>query len=228
MVTLKAKKRTILGKATRGLRNKNLIPAVVYGHGFESQNIEVDRTLFEKIFRQVGQNTIIDLVIDEKTPLKILIHDVQYEPLTGEIIHADFYRIKEKEKVTVEVNLKFIGEASVVKEKGGILVHNLTEIKIEALPKDLIHEIEIDISNLKDFHDLIRVKDIKISSAVKILQDPEEVIVNIAMPRKEEEVTPAPAVEAVAAAPAEAGAEEKKEAPAPATKKVEKKPKEKK
>lgn len=227
MTVLKAKKRSILGKATRGLRNKNLIPAVIYGHGFESQNIEVDRTLFEKIFRQVGHNTIIDLTIDEKTPLKVLIHDVQYDPLKGEIIHADFYRIKEKEKVTVEVDLKFIGEAPVVKEKGGILVHNLTKIKIEALPKDLIHEVEIDISNLKDFHDLIRVKDIKISPVVKILQDPEEVIVSVAMPKKEEEAAPALAAEATAVS-TEAVAEEKKEEEITVAPKVEKKPEEKK
>lgn len=228
MISLKVKRRSVLGKSVRGLRNKNLIPAVVYGRGFESQSIEIDKILLEKLFHQVGQNTIIDLVIDEKTPLKVLIHDVQHEPLKGAIIHADFYRIREKEKVTVEVNLKFIGEAPAIKEKGGVLVHNLTKIKIEALPKDLIHEVEIDISGLKDFHDLIRIKDIKILPNVKVLQDPEEVAVSILMPRKEEEAVSAPAVEAVA--PTEAKTEEKREKTAPIVEKTktEKKPEEKK
>jgi len=227
MASLKANKRLIVGKSVNGLRNKNLIPAVVYGHGFESQNIEIDKNLFGKFFHEVGKNTIIDLIIDEKTSPKVLIHDIQYDSLRGEIIHVDFYRIKEKEKVMVDVSLKFIGEAPVVKEKGGILVHNLTKFKIEALPKDLIHEVEIDISNLKDFHDLIRVKDIKISPDVKVLQEQEEVIVSISMPRKEEEAIPAPVAETVATSQTEAGADEKKGTTAPTTEKTEKKPEEK-
>ncbi|MFN3301678.1 MAG: 50S ribosomal protein L25 [Patescibacteria group bacterium] len=185
MLTLQAKKRTILGKKVKKIRRQDIIPAVVYGHNVPSENIEVERKSFEKVLRQAGQSTIIDLVIDKK-PVKVLIHDLQFDPVTNKIIHVDFYQIKEKEKVTVDVELKFSGEAPAVKEKGGILIHHLTKIKIEALPKDLIHEIDVDLSKLVDFHSLIRVKDLHFPPNVRILNDPEEIIVSIAEPKKEE------------------------------------------
>lgn len=173
------------------MRTKNIIPGIVYGHGFSSQNIEFDKNLFKKVFDEVGENTIVDLLLEGEKQLKALIHKVQLDPITEEIIHVDFYQIKEKEKVAVDVEINFIGEAPVVKEEGGVLVHNLSKLKIEALPKDLIHEIDVDVSVLKNFDDLIRVKDIKISSSVKILQEPDDVIVSISSPRREEEVIPA-------------------------------------
>jgi len=227
MFNLKVNKRTIFGKKVKNLRKSGLIPATIYGHNLNPQSIELERKPFEKIFKEAGESTIINLIFQkEKKPIKVLIHDVQYDQLKDEIIHVDFYQIKEEERVSVDVELKFIGEAPVVKEKGGIIIHHLTKIKIEALPKDLIHEIEIDVSNLKDFHDLIRVKDIKISPNIKILHDSEEVIVSISTPKKEEEAVPTP-TEEVAAAPVDAETGEKKETSDSATEKIEKKQEEK-
>lgn len=187
---LKVKTRESLGKKVGVLRRNNIIPAVVYGHNFKPQNLEVDQNNFKKIFYQAGTNTIIDLVIDEKTPVKSLIHDLQYDQIKDDVIHIDFYRIEETEKVKVEVILKFLGEAPAVKEKGGILIHNLNEIEIEALPKDLIHGVDVDLSTLKELNDLIRIKDLKIPSTVKVSNDLEEVVASISVPRKEEEITP--------------------------------------
>lgn len=188
MINLEVKERTILGKKVKKLRKQGLIPAIIYGHNIKPEAVEVEKKSFEKIFKEVGESTIINLIFkDKKKSIKALIHDVQYHPLTDEIIHIDFYQIKEKEKVTVDVELKFVGESPAVKEKGGTLVHYLKKIKIEALPKDLIHEITIDISKLTDFHDSIRVKDLKLPPEIRILNDPEEIIVSIAEPKKEEE-----------------------------------------
>lgn len=226
MLSLSAKKRIILGKKVKKLRRKDLIPGVIYGHKIPSENIEIERKSFEKVFREAGESTLVDLIVDEK-PIKVLIHDIQYDPLKDKIIHVDFYRIKEKEKVSVEVNLKFTGEAPAVKEKGGTLVHHLTKIKIECLPKDLIHEIEVDLSNLKEFNDLIRIKDLIIPPEIKVLQGSDDVVVSISAPKAEEEVAPPPTAEA-AVAPTEAVTEEKKEEATAATPKAEKKTKEKK
>jgi len=187
MLSLKANTRKILGRAVKKLKRENIIPAVVYGRGFESQNIEVDKNSFNRAFSQAGTNTIVDLLIDEKTTFKILFHDLQRDPISDEVMHVDFYRIHEKEKVKVKVKIKFLGEAPIIKEKNGVLVHNLPELEIQALPKDLIHEIEIDLSSLKDFSDLIRVKDLKVPSTVEVLNNVEEVVVSVSMPRKEEE-----------------------------------------
>ncbi len=187
MLQLKAKKRTILGKKVKKLRKKGIIPAVIYGHNIPSESIEIERKSFEKIFQEAGESTIIELIVDKK-PIKVLIHDVQRDPIKDDIIHVDFYQIKEKEKLTAEVELKFINEAPVVKEKGGILIYNLTKIKIECLPKDLIHQIEVDLSSLKEFNDLIRVKDLKIPHQIKVLHDLEDVVVSISAPKIEEEI----------------------------------------
>lgn len=188
MPVLKALTRKILGKKVRKLRKVDKIPAVVYGHGLASRAIEVEGLSFEKIFEEVGESSLLDLVIDDKAPVKVLVHDLQFNPLSNKISHIDFYQIKEKEKVTVEVELKFIGESLAVKEKGGTLVHNLTKIKIECLPNDLVHEIEVNVFSLNDFNDLIRIKDIKIPPGIKVLQDLEEVVVSVSAPKAEGEV----------------------------------------
>jgi large subunit ribosomal protein L25 len=183
---LKARKRKILGKKVKKLRKMNLIPAVVYGHNISSLPIEVEKKEFEKVFKSAGESTIIDLKIDDEKPIKVLIHDVSYHPLTDEIIHVDFYQIKEKEKVTVDVNLKFINESPAVKEKGGVLIHHLTKIKIECLPKDLVHEIEVDLSKLSEIDSLIRIKDLKIPPNIKVLENPEDVVASVSLPKAEE------------------------------------------
>lgn len=211
MFQLKARKRSILGKKVKKLRKKDLIPAVVYGHNIPSLNIEIEKKIFEKIFKEAGKTTVIDLIIDsKKTPTKVLIHDLQYDPIKDKIIHVDFYQIKEKEKITTDIELKFVGEAPVVKEKNGILVHHLTKIKIECLPKDLIREIEVNLSSLREFDDLIRVKDLKVPSEIKILHELEDVVVGVSAPKVEEEVK----VEEVAKVE-EAVEEKKEEAPTP-------------
>jgi len=188
MLILKAKKRKILGKKVKKLRKENKIPAVVYGHGIKSQTIEVEKLPFEKVFQEAGESGLIDLIIDNKPAIKVLIHDVQFDPLTGKISHLDFFQIREQEKVTVEVELRLTGESLAVKEKGGILIHHLPKIKIECLPKDLIYEIEVDVSSLRDFNDLIRVKDIQSLPGITYLHGSEEVVVSISAPKVEEEV----------------------------------------
>ncbi|MCX7778892.1 MAG: 50S ribosomal protein L25 [Patescibacteria group bacterium] len=187
MPTLKVKSRKIFGKKVKKLRKAGLIPAILYGHGKTPQAIEVEKIPFEKIFKQTGESTLIDLIIDDQLPVKALIHDIQYDPLTEKISHIDFYQVKEKEKVTVEVDLKFLGEAPAVKEKGGILVHQLTKIKIECLPKDLIHEIEVDLSLLRELNDLIRIKDLKTPTTIRVLHNLEDVVVSVSAPKVEKE-----------------------------------------
>lgn len=211
MPSLQANTRKIIGSAVKKLKRESIIPAVVYGRGFPSENIEVEGTNFKKIFEQAGASTIVDLLVDGKSTFKVLIHEIQYDPISDEVVHIDFYRIHEKEKVKVNVKIKFLGEAPVIKEKNGILVHNLSEVEIQALPKDLIHEVSVDLTQLKEFSDLIHVRDIKVPSTVEITQNPEEVVVSVSMPRKEEEEVAPVLAEGEVAPTGEAGDQEKKE-----------------
>ncbi len=199
MFTLKAQSRKLLGGKAGTLRKSGVIPAVVYGHNFKTQSIQVPYQEFEKIYKQARESSLIDLEIEgEKSEgawpgsVKVLIHDIQYHPLTNQFQHIDFYKIKAGEKITVEVELKLTGLSPAVKELGGVLVSSLDEVEIECLPEDLIHQIEVDISGLKNFDDIIRVGDLKVPRNIKILQNPKDVVVNIERPREEEVAEGAP------------------------------------
>jgi len=128
------------------------------------------------------------LAIDKSTPVKVLIHEVQKEPLTGNYLHVDFYQIRMDKEITTEVPLKFTGQSRAVKEEEGILIKNITELKITCLPKDLPASIEVDISPLETFEDDIHIKDLKIGKEIKVEAGLEEVVVTITPPRSEEEL----------------------------------------
>lgn len=187
-LTLKATTRTLLGKKIKQLREQNKLPAIIYGHGIKSQPLEVEYLIFEKIYQKAGESTLIDLEVDKKKPVKVLIQDVQFNPVTDQYIHIDFHQVKMTEKMTAEVPLKFIGESLAVKEQGGVLVKNLDKIKIECLPDDLVHEIEINISQLKEFEDTIHVQELNLPQGITVLNKPEETIALVEPPRTEEEL----------------------------------------
>jgi large subunit ribosomal protein L25 len=130
---------------------------------------------------------VIKLKIDEKSK-NVLIHDVAKDPVNDKIIHVDFYEVRMDKAIRTEVPLVFEGEAPAVKNLEGVLVKNITEVEVEALPKDLPHEIKIDISSLETFDDHIRIKDLKLSEGVKILAELEETIVSVIPPRTQEEI----------------------------------------
>ena len=188
MLTLRAKKRELFGGKIISLRKAGVIPAVVYGHGIKTKPVQVSYLDFEKVLHEVGESSLFNLEINKERPVKVLIHDIQYHPVTDRVQHVDFYQIKAGEKITVKVELKFVGISPAVKELGGSLITNLTELEIECLPEDLISELEVDISKLNTFDDIIRVGDLKVSEKVKILQDSQEAIAQVMPPHKEEEV----------------------------------------
>ncbi|MBU1952233.1 50S ribosomal protein L25 [Patescibacteria group bacterium] len=187
-LSLSAKTRTLKRKKVKQLREQNILPANIYGPQIKTQSLEVDSSLFNKIFEQAGQSTLVDLKVDGKDVTKVLVQDVQFDPETNFPIHVDFRQINMKEKVVTDVLLKFVGESLAVKEKGGILVKNLDEVKIECLPSDLIHELEVDISSLKDFDTVIHVEDLKVPENITILDKPEQTITLVEAPRTEEEL----------------------------------------
>ncbi|MBI5765735.1 50S ribosomal protein L25 [Candidatus Falkowbacteria bacterium] len=187
-IKLEAKKREITGKKVYSLRQANKIPAVLYGHGTINQNLELDYIAFEKVYQEAGENTIIDLILDGAVPLKVLIAEVQSDPIKGRFFHIDLQQIRMDEKITTAVELKFVGESKSVKEDGGVLIHNLSEIEIRCLPSDLIHEIEVDISSLEKFNDVIIIKDLKLPKNIEIIgHEAEDVVAMVAAPKVEVE-----------------------------------------
>lgn len=209
-ITLQAQSREVVGKKVNALRRQGVLPAVLYGHGVASTHLALDARAFEKVYKQAGESTLVDLVVGSGAPVKVLIHDVAKHYITLKPIHVDFYQVKMTEKLTADIPLKFVGEAPAVKEFGAVLVKNLQEVKVECLPQDLVHEIEIDLSALKALRDAITVAQISASPGIKILNKPEETIVLAQAPRVEEEVAAAPPSEKEAIEGIKVVAEEKK------------------
>jgi len=190
-MSLLAKIRNKKGKsAIKKIRKEGLIPAELYGHKVENLHLAVDNKEFKKVFKLAGENTIINLLIEDsnkKEEIPVLIHDVQTDYLTNDIIHVDFYQIRMDEKVRTHIPLEFVGKSPAVENYGGILNKSMNEIEVEALPQDLPPSIPVDISKIQELNQSIYVKDLNIPNGVKVLVDLDTVVATV-IPQKEEVV----------------------------------------
>lgn len=187
-ISLKAKIRKITGKKTKTLRVEGQIPIVLYGHGFKAENLGVVKNIFVKVFAKAGSSNLVDLEIDKQKPVKVLIQDIQTDPISDEIIHADLYRVRKDRKLRTQIPLHFTGKSRAVADKEGNLITHKDSIEVEVLPDDLIDEIKVDISPLKTFEDMIKVADLEIPPTIEVLDDKNEIIANVTPPRSEEEL----------------------------------------
>lgn len=187
-LTLTARPRTVTGKLNKKLRREGLLPAVLYGKGKEAVSLEVSGRDFAKIFRQAGESMLINLKIEGAGERKVLVHDVARHYMKDDPIHVDFYEVDLTRKIHTKVPVHFVGIAPAVKELGGILVKNSSELEIEALPQDLPPYIEVNIEPLKQFDNLIRVSDVQVSDKIKLLNHAEDVVISVQAPRSEEEL----------------------------------------
>ena len=174
--------------SAKNILKEGMVPGVVYGHSFENVLVKVDKKEFMKTLWEAGESTLIDLKIGDKAIGKVVIKDYQMDPVTGEIIHFDLHKVKMTEKLIVNVDLAFIGESPAVKNEGGVLVTGQDSVEIKCLPKDLIQEIEVDLSKLEHIDDMIRVKDLNVPEAIEVLDEEENVVVSVTPPRTEEEM----------------------------------------
>lgn len=188
MQQLSAKPREITGKRVKNLRKEGFLPAVIYGEGLKSQSIAVPYKDFEKVYKEAGESSLLNLEVDGKS-YNVLINDMSNDPLSGKPVHADFYAVKMDKIIRAKVSVEFFGESPAVKNDGGVLVKVMQEIEIEALPKDLPHVLKVDLSILKSLESRILVKDILLPPGVKILENSEDdTIALIEPPRSETEL----------------------------------------
>ncbi len=201
-VTIKADKRDVFGKnAARRLRKQGQIPAILYGEG----TISVPLTLTKKdiiavLKSETGENTIFKIAYDASEQ-DAMIKDVQVEPSSDEIVHADLILISMDKAIRVEVPIQLQGEPVGVKAEGGFVDFMTREVEIECLPRDIPDHIKVDISQLH-LHQSLKISDITPPEGVKFISDPSAVIVLIEVPHKEEEVVK-PEEEVVVAEPTE-------------------------
>ena len=176
-----------MGKAVKSLRREGVIPAVVYGGNDGTTPIELNQKEFSKLFKTAGETTLIKLFVDDKEK-NVLVHDVSRDTMTDAITHVDFYEVRMDEKITANIPLVFIGDAPAVSDLGGTLVKAMQGLEVRALPTDLPHQIEVNISQIRTFDDNILVGDIKLPKGVEILENQETSVAAVAPPRSEAEM----------------------------------------
>jgi large subunit ribosomal protein L25 len=168
------------------LRKSGKMPAVVYGPGKQPVVVTVDPIAVQTILHsETGKNTIFAVSVDGADQGNAMVKDYQLDPVHGHLIHADFLEIAMDRLIVVTVNVETVGEAEGVKLTGGIMDLVTRSIEIECFPSDIPESIKVDVTALK-INDYIRVKNIQTDAKIKILTDPEVVIVTIVPPQKEE------------------------------------------
>jgi large subunit ribosomal protein L25 len=230
--TLEATTRETFGKnEARRTRREGRVPAVLYGgDGKEATPIAVPpKALLKILHSESGQNTLISLKLAGASDTRVLVKDFQIDPVTHEVLHADFYRIAMDRVLQVTIPVTVHGEPKGVKQQGGILEFIRREIVIECLPADIPEHVDIDVSELM-LHQGIRVRDVATNPKWKPVTEGEAMLVHVIMPKAEEVAAPADAAAAATATPAEPevikkGKKEEGEE-ATAEKKDDKKPKE--
>ena len=185
-VELRATSRTVLGKKVKQLRAAGWIPAVMFGPDTPSNSIQVEQRDLVKVLREAGSTALIDLYVDDQTnPKAVLAREVQRNPVTGHLLHVDFYQVRLTEKVKTTPRLEFVGESPLAETGTAVLIYGMNEVEVECLPTDLISSITVDLSGLESMDDNIMVSDLSVPASVTILADPDDVVVSIVPSRME-------------------------------------------
>lgn len=221
MSSLQLSPRTVTGKQLKALRKQGLVPATLYGPGFDSVSVQLPRTDFRKVFLESGFSELIDAEIEGHGKERLLLKEVQIHPVTDEYISASFYVINRKKAITADVPLSFVGESPAERENVGFVSHAIETLSIHCLPDNLPKEIEVDISVLVNPGDTISISDVKLPEGVELTSDmdPTGLVCKVEEPQKVEEILAAADAAAAEGAEtpegeAEAGAAEGGEAAA--------------
>jgi large subunit ribosomal protein L25 len=183
-IELRSQSRTVQGKQVKQLRARGWIPAVVFGADLPSRSIQVEERALSKTLQQAGSTTLINLFVDDETePHVVLAHAIQWNTLTSQLRHVDFYQVQLDRKVRTTPPLEIVGESPLVKTGRAVLVQVLSHVEVECLPSELIHSIRVDVSGLQDLDDSITIGDLPLPPGVTIHADPDDIVVSLVPPR---------------------------------------------
>ncbi|HPC46900.1 MAG TPA: 50S ribosomal protein L25 [Deltaproteobacteria bacterium] len=203
--TLEVAERELRKKKVGKLRRQGLVPGVVHGKGFEPVFVQVDEHDFELLYRKAHTTSIVNLKSGRQSE-KVLIHNVSRDKLTGRPVHIEFLKVDPNRQVTVEVPIVFTGTSPAEKEGRGKITHEETTIRLRCTPADIPEAIEVDVSVIKDKHDVIHAGDLRLPQGVTLGHGVNEkkVIASLVAARAVEAAEAAPAgTEAAGAAAGE-------------------------
>ena len=184
-LSLNAEQREVTGKKVKALRRQGILPAVLYGAGIESIPIKLDLKEASKVISAAGSSTLVMLKLGKKKH-QVLVRDTQRQIIRRGLQHVDFLKVAMDVAIRAEVPVEFVGEAPAVSDLGGVLVTDLVEIEVEALPADLPDRITVDLELLAEINDTITVGDISFGEGVEVITNPDEVITRVIYQVEEE------------------------------------------
>ncbi|MFH1602214.1 MAG: 50S ribosomal protein L25 [Candidatus Shapirobacteria bacterium] len=217
---LEVEKRKIKGRKVKNLRQEKILPANIYGKEIKSLAVQTSLTEAKKVYEQAGETGLVDLKIkEEKKSRPVLLHNLQTDPVSDELIHLDFYQVDLTQKVTADIPVEISGKAPAAEKGEGVLVHLVNEIEAEALPADLPEKLVVSVDSLEKIDQAIALKEALEKSGwekdkVEVKTSLELLLVKIEAPAKEEAVEEKPAEEE--ATPTEGAEEQKEEKETPA------------
>lgn len=182
--SLVALKRAVKGPKTRELGQ---IPAVVYGSNIAPESLAVEYPQFAKLYKEAGEASLVDLLINGQDAGKVIVQEVQHDPISDRIIHVDLRRIDMNKEMTATVELRFVGEAPIIKASGGTLATSIDTVEVKCLPKNLVSHIDVDISGLVSYDVAVKVSDLKVPAGITITDPTSDSLVVKATPALTEE-----------------------------------------
>jgi large subunit ribosomal protein L25 len=187
-IELYATPRQVIGKQVKALRRTGQVPVNLYGRSVKPVALQVDAKSLNRVLSHAGTSRLITLNVQGRKETQLaLARDIQREPITGSLYHVDLLAVSMTERIKVEVQIAIVGESPAVQRGEGVLVHALNNVEVECLPGDLVDIIRVDVSTLDKLDAQITVKELPVSDRVKILADPDEMVVRVT-PVKEEKV----------------------------------------
>jgi large subunit ribosomal protein L25 len=179
-IVLNMEPRTVVGKQVKALRREGNVPAVLYSRRGEPVILQANNRELLRVLQRAGGSRLVKLnIAGAKDAPMALVREVQREPIKGSVLHVDFFGVSMTEAIKVEIPIRYEGASPAVTRNEGVLIHSMDAIEIECLPGDLIDAVSIDVSKLEKVGDVIRVSDLQVPAAVKLLADPEATVARV-------------------------------------------------
>lgn len=182
VATLSVQPRTVLGKKVSNLRRQGVTPIHLYGAGREPQALQVDSLVLRRVLTHIGHNRPVEVMTEGTSDRSLaFVREIQFHPLTLDVLHVDFFRVDASVTTTIEVPLELTGDSPAT-HLGGSLIQNLHAVTVEARPLDVPGSIEVDVSVLDDFDKVVRVSDLTALEGVTVLTDGDLMIAHVTAP----------------------------------------------
>jgi large subunit ribosomal protein L25 len=183
-IELQVEKRDKVGKVNKQLRKNGIVPGNIYGADFTPVAVSVNVKEFGQVYKKAGETGIVYVQVGSDS-IPTLITNLQYHPVTNQLLHIDFRKVNLRQKLETAVPVEVVGESIAVTQLGGVMLVQTDEVTVEALPANIPSAIEVDISKITELGQEIKVSDLPKSADYEIKEDLDKVLVSVVEHKEE-------------------------------------------